>query len=180
MAKSGQRRSWKNWKQNGASRCECSYLRPSNKLLCSTNHVKWSFNGIGSFAHLDYVKCLTNPAAQYDIAIIGAPFDTAVTFRPGISPLAALLRKRIRHINNSALISTDTLPRRSFWSPCHQTSISPPNLLPRLQPPCQHKPLPKLGQDHRLRRHSNHTFRQRHRERADDAGVQRSRQGNPI
>ncbi|KAG6007362.1 hypothetical protein E4U21_006066 [Claviceps maximensis] len=44
---------------------------------------EWSFSGIGSFAHLDYVKCLTNPAEQYDIAIIGAPFDTAVSYRPG-------------------------------------------------------------------------------------------------
>jgi len=32
---------------------------------------------------LDYVKCLTNPQEKYDIAIIGAPFDTAVSFRPG-------------------------------------------------------------------------------------------------
>lgn len=45
--------------------------------------LQWAFNGIGSFAHLDYVKCLTNPQEKYDIAIIGAPFDTAVSFRPG-------------------------------------------------------------------------------------------------
>ncbi|KAK2606286.1 hypothetical protein QQS21_003334 [Conoideocrella luteorostrata] len=44
---------------------------------------EWSFNGIGTFAHLDHIKCLTNPQEQYDIAIIGAPFDTAVSFRPG-------------------------------------------------------------------------------------------------
>ncbi|KAL7941449.1 arginase family domain-containing protein [Trichoderma barbatum] len=44
---------------------------------------EWSFNGIGSFAHLDYIKCLTNPQENYDIAIIGAPFDNAVSFRPG-------------------------------------------------------------------------------------------------
>ncbi|EXU99374.1 arginase family protein [Metarhizium robertsii] len=44
---------------------------------------EWSFSGIGSFAHLDYVKCLTSPQEKYDIAIIGAPFDTAVSFRPG-------------------------------------------------------------------------------------------------
>ena len=29
------------------------------------------------------MKCLTNPQEPYDIAIIGAPFDTAVSFRPG-------------------------------------------------------------------------------------------------
>ncbi|TWU73779.1 hypothetical protein ED733_003791 [Metarhizium rileyi] len=44
---------------------------------------EWSFNGIGSFAHLDYVKCLTNPQETYDVAIIGAPFDNAVSYRPG-------------------------------------------------------------------------------------------------
>ncbi|KAL1893149.1 hypothetical protein Sste5346_006581 [Sporothrix stenoceras] len=44
---------------------------------------EWSFNGIGSFGHLEYVKCLTNPEELYDIAIIGAPFDTAVSYRPG-------------------------------------------------------------------------------------------------
>ncbi|RDA91490.1 hypothetical protein CP533_4563 [Ophiocordyceps camponoti-saundersi (nom. inval.)] len=44
---------------------------------------EWAFSGIGSFAHLDHVKCLTDPSVDFDIAIIGAPFDTAVTFRPG-------------------------------------------------------------------------------------------------
>ncbi|KAG6130070.1 hypothetical protein E4U28_007543 [Claviceps purpurea] len=44
---------------------------------------EWSFNGIGSFAHLDHVKCLTHPAEKYDIAIVGMPFDTAVSYRPG-------------------------------------------------------------------------------------------------
>ncbi|EFX02628.1 ureohydrolase [Grosmannia clavigera kw1407] len=43
----------------------------------------WTFTGIGSYAHLDYVKCLTTPSELYDIAIIGAPFDTAVSYRPG-------------------------------------------------------------------------------------------------
>jgi len=38
----------------------------------------WSFSGISTFAHLKHVKCLTNPTEQFDIAIIGAPFDTAV------------------------------------------------------------------------------------------------------
>ncbi|EPE08828.1 arginase agmatinase formimionoglutamate hydrolase [Ophiostoma piceae UAMH 11346] len=50
-------------------------------------HRKWSsewpFNGIGSFGHLEYVRCLTTPSELYDIAIIGAPFDTAVSYRPG-------------------------------------------------------------------------------------------------
>ncbi|KAK1751820.1 arginase family-domain-containing protein [Echria macrotheca] len=44
---------------------------------------EWSFSGIGSFAHLRYVKCLTTPSELFDIAIIGAPFDTATSYRPG-------------------------------------------------------------------------------------------------
>ncbi|KAK6501517.1 hypothetical protein TWF481_009355 [Arthrobotrys musiformis] len=43
----------------------------------------WSFSGISTFAHLPYTRCLTNPYAAYDVAIIGAPFDTAVSYRPG-------------------------------------------------------------------------------------------------
>ncbi|OAA71378.1 agmatinase [Cordyceps fumosorosea ARSEF 2679] len=43
----------------------------------------WAFSGIGTFAHLDHVKCLTNPAERFDIAIVGVPFDTAVSYRPG-------------------------------------------------------------------------------------------------
>ena len=48
-------------------------------LVC----LQWGFTGIASFAHLKHVKCLTNPGELYDIAIIGAPFDTATSYRPG-------------------------------------------------------------------------------------------------
>lgn len=44
------------------------------------------FNGLGTFANLPYVNCLdTNQSEEgrYDIAILGAPFDTSVTGRPG-------------------------------------------------------------------------------------------------
>ncbi|KAK9234288.1 putative agmatinase [Lipomyces kononenkoae] len=44
---------------------------------------EWAFSGISSFAHLTPVKCLVDPNQRYDIAIVGAPFDTAVTYRPG-------------------------------------------------------------------------------------------------
>ncbi|KAH8130794.1 agmatinase [Trichoderma asperellum] len=56
----------------------------------------WSFSGLGSFAHLDYVKCLTNPAEKFDIAIVGAPFDTAVSYRPG----ARFGPRAIRHASS--------------------------------------------------------------------------------
>ncbi|KAK6543743.1 hypothetical protein TWF694_000477 [Orbilia ellipsospora] len=44
---------------------------------------EWSYSGISTFAHLPYTKCLVDPHEHYDIAIIGAPFDTAVSYRPG-------------------------------------------------------------------------------------------------
>lgn len=44
---------------------------------------EWGFSGISTFAHLKYVKCLTTPYEPFDIGIIGAPFDTAVSYRPG-------------------------------------------------------------------------------------------------
>ncbi|KAF2196702.1 Arginase/deacetylase [Delitschia confertaspora ATCC 74209] len=43
----------------------------------------WGFSGIGTFAHLPHIRCLTQPETEFDIAIIGAPFDTAVSYRPG-------------------------------------------------------------------------------------------------
>ncbi|XP_014553116.1 hypothetical protein COCVIDRAFT_108556 [Bipolaris victoriae FI3] len=43
----------------------------------------WGFSGISTFAHLPHTRCLTTPETTYDIAILGAPFDTAVSYRPG-------------------------------------------------------------------------------------------------
>ncbi|KAH8731071.1 arginase family-domain-containing protein [Phaeosphaeriaceae sp. PMI808] len=43
----------------------------------------WGFSGISTFAHLPHTRCLTHPQSTYDIAILGAPFDTAVSYRPG-------------------------------------------------------------------------------------------------
>lgn len=43
------------------------------------------FNGMTTYANVPYVHCLSNDSnvEPYDIAILGAPFDTAVTARPG-------------------------------------------------------------------------------------------------
>lgn len=47
----------------------------------------WGFSGISTFAHLPHHKCLTIPstesASDFDIAILGVPFDTAVSYRSG-------------------------------------------------------------------------------------------------
>lgn len=44
---------------------------------------EWPFSGIQTFAKLPYYKCLVEADADFDIGIIGMPFDTAVTYRPG-------------------------------------------------------------------------------------------------
>jgi agmatinase len=42
------------------------------------------FAGLTTFANLPYVHCLDKAGSEkYDIAILGAPFDTGVTARPG-------------------------------------------------------------------------------------------------
>ncbi|KAH9970299.1 agmatinase [Lactifluus volemus] len=42
------------------------------------------FSGITTFARLPWVKCLTNEKhVPFDIAFIGAPFDTGTSYRPG-------------------------------------------------------------------------------------------------
>ena len=45
------------------------------------------FSGITTFAHLPWQKCLSPTAssaqAPFDIAILGAPYDTSTSYRPG-------------------------------------------------------------------------------------------------
>ncbi|EGW30632.1 uncharacterized protein SPAPADRAFT_63460 [Spathaspora passalidarum NRRL Y-27907] len=43
----------------------------------------WPFQGINTFAHLEHFTCLTDKDQQFDVGIIGVPFDTAVSYRPG-------------------------------------------------------------------------------------------------
>ncbi|KAI0347684.1 arginase deacetylase [Trametopsis cervina] len=41
------------------------------------------FSGPLTFSHLPYSRCLEDSAAQFDIALLGMPFDTGVSYRPG-------------------------------------------------------------------------------------------------
>ncbi|KAL1889173.1 hypothetical protein Cpir12675_005896 [Ceratocystis pirilliformis] len=43
----------------------------------------WGFAGIQTFAHLPHVKCLVEDKYPFDIGVIGVPFDTSVSYRPG-------------------------------------------------------------------------------------------------
>ncbi|KAF2010151.1 Arginase/deacetylase [Aaosphaeria arxii CBS 175.79] len=48
--------------------------------------LEGAFNGLTTYANLPYVYCLAPEGQEvegYDIAILGAPFDTGVTARPG-------------------------------------------------------------------------------------------------
>ncbi|KAG2414132.1 hypothetical protein HFD88_003323 [Aspergillus terreus] len=46
--------------------------------------LQWAFTGVSTFAHLKHIKCLVEPEADFDIAVLGVPFDTAVSYRPEI------------------------------------------------------------------------------------------------
>ncbi|KAF7307470.1 Agmatinase 1 [Mycena indigotica] len=41
------------------------------------------FSGPLSFSHIPYTRCLEDESKKFDIAILGMPFDTGVTYRPG-------------------------------------------------------------------------------------------------
>jgi Arginase/agmatinase/formimionoglutamate hydrolase, arginase family len=41
------------------------------------------FSGPLAFSHLAYTRCLEDDNVDFDIAILGMPFDTGVTYRPG-------------------------------------------------------------------------------------------------
>ncbi|KAI0248388.1 arginase family-domain-containing protein [Lactifluus subvellereus] len=41
------------------------------------------FTGPLAFSHLPYARCLEDASPAFDIALLGMPFDTAVTYRPG-------------------------------------------------------------------------------------------------
>lgn len=45
--------------------------------------VDSTFSGPLSFSHLPYSRCLDNPNTNFDIAILGLPFDTTTSYRPG-------------------------------------------------------------------------------------------------
>lgn len=68
-----------------------SQFNPDNyfsSLVGKDDENGWSYMGITTFAHLPFINCLDPTYAdeaneQFDIAIVGAPFDTSVTYRPG-------------------------------------------------------------------------------------------------
>ncbi|KAJ7069042.1 arginase family-domain-containing protein [Mycena belliarum] len=41
------------------------------------------FSGPLAFSHLPYTRCLEDESERFDVAILGMPFDTGVSYRPG-------------------------------------------------------------------------------------------------
>jgi hypothetical protein len=59
-----------------------------NKFVDKDDEFVTAFAGITTFAHLPFINCLHPTYAdeakeKFDITIVGAPFDTSVTYRPG-------------------------------------------------------------------------------------------------
>ncbi|KID98767.1 agmatinase, partial [Metarhizium majus ARSEF 297] len=57
------------------------------------------FSGISTFGRLPYEPCLKNRDAKYDIAFIGAPFDTGTSYRPGARFGPSGIRQGSRRLN---------------------------------------------------------------------------------
>jgi len=50
------------------------------------NRAYQDFAGIATFAHLPHLQCLYthhDVPLEYDVVVMGVPFDSAVSFRPG-------------------------------------------------------------------------------------------------
>jgi agmatinase len=57
------------------------------------------FSGISTFGRLPYFPCLSSEAEKYDIAFIGAPFDTGTSYRPGARFGPSGIRQGSRRLN---------------------------------------------------------------------------------
>ncbi|PSR82144.1 arginase family-domain-containing protein [Coniella lustricola] len=57
------------------------------------------FSGISTFGRLPYEPCLQKPNVNYDIAFIGAPFDTGTSYRPGARFGPSGIRQGSRRLN---------------------------------------------------------------------------------
>ncbi|PYH72107.1 agmatinase [Aspergillus vadensis CBS 113365] len=77
----------------------------------------WAFSGITTFGHLEHVHCLTNPDTPFDIGIIGTPFDTAVSYRPGarMGP-RAIRTASARHIPSRAFHAAAQINPYQSWA----------------------------------------------------------------
>ncbi|KAI1185716.1 Arginase/deacetylase [Nemania serpens] len=57
------------------------------------------FSGISTFGRLPYYPCLSSEDVSYDLAFIGAPFDTGTSYRPGARFGPSGIRQGSRRLN---------------------------------------------------------------------------------
>ncbi|KAF2157055.1 Arginase/deacetylase [Myriangium duriaei CBS 260.36] len=57
------------------------------------------FSGISTFGRINYHPCLSSDQEKYDIAFIGAPFDTGTSYRPGARFGPSGIRQGSRRLN---------------------------------------------------------------------------------
>lgn len=57
------------------------------------------FSGITTFARLPYARCLYDKSVDFDIAFLGAPFDTGTSYRPGARFGPSGIRAGSRRLN---------------------------------------------------------------------------------
>ncbi|OTA95103.1 hypothetical protein M434DRAFT_20495 [Hypoxylon sp. CO27-5] len=57
------------------------------------------FSGISTFGRLPYQPCLNHEDVNYDLAFIGAPFDTGTSYRPGARFGPSGIRQGSRRLN---------------------------------------------------------------------------------
>ncbi|KAJ7043639.1 Arginase/deacetylase [Mycena alexandri] len=67
--------------------------QPVGKEIVDVEHEPWTskygpqsdstYSGPLSFSHLPYTRCLDDGTARFDIGILGMPFDTTTSYRPG-------------------------------------------------------------------------------------------------
>lgn len=78
--------------------------------------IDQAFSGPLSFSHLPYFRCLENAEANFDIAILGMPFDTAVTYRPGYCILGYCHNRGLRRLSIQS--------QGAFWAFCYSVGQS--------------------------------------------------------
>ncbi|KAK4178347.1 arginase family-domain-containing protein [Triangularia setosa] len=74
------------------------------------------FSGISTFGRLPYLPCLSHKDIDYDIAFIGAPFDTGTSYRPGARFGPSGIRQGSRRLNlyGGYNVPLDTNPFNSW------------------------------------------------------------------
>ncbi|KIY66621.1 Arginase/deacetylase [Cylindrobasidium torrendii FP15055 ss-10] len=70
------------------------------------------YTGPLSFSHFPYAKCLEDASTPFDIAILGFPFDTTTSYRPGarFGPFAIRSGSRRQHHNRGYSLAWDSSP----------------------------------------------------------------------